>query len=100
LLRYNANASLSNTVVAPGGHLLQVTGYHQASDAPATRSMKVWTSVEDGGATWQQAIVSGGSGGTYTAAYIVPDMSSTNGAVSIKAQGRVLAVRTIRHRRS
>lgn len=84
-LRYNANASLSNTVAAPGGHLLQVTGYHQAPDAPAIRSMKVWTSV-DGGATWQAAKVTGGKDGTYTAAYTVPDLSKTNGAVSIKAQ--------------
>ena len=85
LLRYNANASLANTVTAPGAHQLQVTGHHQAPDAPAIRSMKVWISV-DGGKTWQTTTVTGGVGGTYTASYTVPDLSTTNGAVSIKAQ--------------
>jgi hypothetical protein len=85
LLRYNANTSLSNMVTASDAHMLQVTGYHQAPDAPAISSMKVWTSI-DGGATWQKAIVTGGEGGTYTAVYTVPDISKTNGEVSIKAQ--------------
>jgi hypothetical protein len=85
LLRYNANTSLSNTVTAPGAQQLQITGYHQAADGPAIRSMKVWTSV-DAGKTWQKATVTGGAGGAYTATYIVPDLSETNGAVSIKAQ--------------
>jgi hypothetical protein len=82
-LRYNAGLSLANTIT-PGVHQLQITGYHQDPAAPPVTSLKLWTST-DGGKTWQQARVSGGRGGNFTAIYTVP-ASGTNGYVSIKAE--------------
>ncbi len=82
-LRYNAGLSPANTIT-PGVHQLQITGYHQDPSAPPVTNLKLWTST-DGGKTWQQAQVSGGRDGDFTATYTVP-ASGTNGYVSIKAQ--------------
>jgi hypothetical protein len=82
-LRYDAGLSLANTI-SPGVQRLQVTGYHQDPSAPPVTGLKLWTST-DGGKTWQQAVVTGGRDGTFTAVYTVP-ASGTNGYVSIKAQ--------------
>jgi hypothetical protein len=82
-LRYDAGLSLANTIT-PGVHQLQVTGYHQDPSAPPVTSLKLWTST-DGGSTWQQARLSGGRDGTWTAAYALPQLSQTNGYLSIKA---------------
>lgn len=85
LLNYDAGLGLNNTVTAPGMHTLQITAYHQDPKAPAITSLKAWTST-NGGKTWQQARVSRGRGGSYTALYSVPPLASTNDAVSLKVQ--------------
>jgi hypothetical protein len=84
-LRYNAYTSLANTITAPGRHQLQVAGYHQDPTAPAVTSLKLWTSA-DGGKTWQQAHLTGGHAGNWTAAYTLPALPQTDGYLSIKAQ--------------
>jgi hypothetical protein len=84
-LRYDAGLSLADTVTGPGVHQLQVTGYHQDPSAPPVTSLKLWTST-NGGSTWQQATVTGGHDGTFTATYTLPAASATNGYVTIKAQ--------------
>jgi hypothetical protein len=83
-LRYNAYPSLDNTLAAPGFHTLQVTGYHQDPSAAPVTSLQLWLST-DGGTTWQQARVSGGRNGTWTVGYTLPQLSQTNGYLSIKA---------------
>jgi hypothetical protein len=83
-LRYNAYLALDNTLAASGFHLLRVTGYHQDPAAPPVTSLRVWLST-NGGATWQQTHVTGGQGGTWTVPYILPQLSQTNGYLSIKA---------------
>jgi hypothetical protein len=84
-LRYNANTALDNTLAAPGFHLLQVTGYHEDPAAPPVTSLHVWLST-DGGTTWQQAHVASGRDGTWYVPYTLPQLSQTNGYLSIKAQ--------------
>jgi hypothetical protein len=93
-LRYNAYTSLADTISAPGRHQLQVTGYHQDPSAPAVTSLKLWTSI-DGGKTWQPADLTGGHGGTWTAAYTLPSLSQTGGYLSIKAQAADAAGNTV-----
>jgi hypothetical protein len=83
-LRYNANTSLGNRLAAPGGHVLQVTGYHQDPSAPPVTSLKLWLST-NGGTTWQQAHLTGGRNGTWNAPYTLPQLTQTDGYLSIKA---------------
>jgi hypothetical protein len=83
-LRYDAGVSLSNAVTAPGGHQIKITAIHLDPGAPAITSLNVWTSI-DGGQTWTPAQVAGHHG-TFTATYSVPQVSATNGAVSLKVQ--------------
>lgn len=93
-LRYNAFDSIADTITAPGQHKLQVTGYHQDPRAAAVTSLKLWTSA-DGGKTWQSAHLTGGHGGTWTAAYTLPSLSQTGGYLSIKAQAADAAGNTV-----
>jgi hypothetical protein len=84
-LGYNATTGLDNTLTAPGQHLLQVSGYHQDPSAPPVTTLNAWLST-DGGSTWQQARPAGGRGGTWTVPYMLPQLSQTDGDLSIKAQ--------------
>lgn len=85
LLRYDAGLSLNNTVSAPGTHHIEITGYHQDPFAPPITKMSVWTST-DGGKVWHQATVKRNGGGSYTASYTVPRLSTTAGTVSVKVE--------------
>jgi hypothetical protein len=83
-LKYDAGLSLSDAVT-PGMHQLQVTAYHQATNAPPVTSLRVWTS-SDGGTTWQPATVTRGHDGQYTVSYDAVAPSSAGGTVSLKVQ--------------
>jgi hypothetical protein len=85
MLRYNSFPDLTNTITAGGAHQFEVTPFYQAATPPAAiTSVKVWTS-DDGGTTWQQAVVIRHDG-TYTAIYQVPTSPATSPTLSIRVQ--------------
>ncbi len=82
-LRYDAGADTSDTLIAPGAHQLRISAYHQGPEAPAVTGLKVWTSV-DGGKTWVSAPTAAQGDGSYIATYSVPEVSATDGELSVK----------------
>lgn len=85
-LRYDAGIGLSNTLPAPGVHQVTITTSRLDPTAPAITSLQVWTSV-DGGKTWAPASTVNHHG-SYVASYVVPQVSATDGAVSIKVTAK------------
>jgi hypothetical protein len=86
-LRYDAGATLDNTVSAPGAHRVKISVSRLDPDAPAITALTVWTST-DGGATWTPAPSAAHGDGTYVADYSVAQVSATDGAVSFRVQAQ------------
>jgi len=96
LLQVNYDLGLDLLNQAPAGqpHTFEVTvGYHSAVRPPAQiTQLRLWYSTNDG-ASWQQAVVSGGVGGHYRVRVADPARGAlgTTGFVSLRVEASDLA---------
>ncbi|MFV2113962.1 S8 family serine peptidase [Micromonospora sp. LOL_025] len=83
-LEHDFDLSLTDTAQAGRAYRFEVTP-HAAPNAPRIAGLRTWVSYDDG-ATWKQAVVVPGLGGSYHALVVHPKLAKTTGAVSVRTE--------------
>ncbi|MGK5518212.1 S8 family peptidase [Micromonospora sp. URMC 107] len=83
-LEHDFDLSLTDTTQAGRAYRFEVTP-HAAPNAPRIAGLRTWVSYDDG-ATWKQAAVVPGLGGSYHALVVHPKLAETSGAVSVRTE--------------
>jgi hypothetical protein len=86
---YDLDLDLLNRAPAGSAHPIDLTAYHHSGAVGASpiTDLDVWTST-DGGETWQRALAIPRGNGRYSAIVAHPQLSETDGFVSLRVEAR------------